>query len=62
MHWSATLGPIETDYRNLTMTFIKNGVNYKLQRRIATSLEVLAEKEIKSVNSMGFLLQIKRVE
>ena len=53
VQWLATLGPIETDYTRLTMSFKKGGVPYKIQGLKNMGIEILSEKEINSLYDSG---------
>ena len=63
VQWLETLGPVETDYKQLTMTFIIGGVRHTLQglgRAVkASSIEVLHNKECSGLQRMGFFFQIQ---
>ena len=63
VQWLEILGPVETDYKQLTMTFIIGGVRHTLQglgRAVeASSIEVLHNKECSGLQRMGFFFQIQ---
>jgi len=63
VQWLETLGPVETDYKQLTMTFRIGGVRHTLQglgqEAEASSIEVLHNKECSGLQRMGFFFQIQ---
>jgi hypothetical protein len=63
VQWLETLGPMETDYKQLTMTFRIGGVRHTLQglgrEAEASSIEVLHNKECSGLQRMEFFFQIQ---
>ncbi|XP_048323214.2 uncharacterized protein LOC107404744 [Ziziphus jujuba] len=62
VEWLDTLGPIETDYARLTMTFKQDGIIHTFQG-VQQGLEVLSQKECQSSHGSvglgtGFFLQL----
>jgi len=57
VQWLETLGPVETDYKQLTMTFRIGGVRHTLQglgrEAEASSIEVLHNKECSGLQMWG---------
>ena len=58
VQWLETLGPIEMDYKKLTMSFHLNGAIRTLQGLIWQPLTVLSDKELLNLEGVGFFLQI----
>lgn len=58
VQWLETLGPIQTDYKQLTMTFQVGAVTHTFQGLRRTSTEALKEKEFHSLQGTGFFFQI----
>jgi len=63
VQWLETLGPVETDYKKLTMTFKIDGVRHTLQglgrEAEASIIEVLYNKKCSGLQRMGFFFQIQ---
>ncbi|XP_011027642.1 PREDICTED: transposon Ty3-G Gag-Pol polyprotein [Populus euphratica] len=62
VQWLATLGPIETDYRNLMMTFIGGGTKRMFQGIGRAGLEALSNKDLFNLQQTGLFLQITMTE
>ena len=62
VQWLATLGPIETDYRNLTMTFTDGGTKRMFQGIGRAGLEALSNKDLFNLQQTGLFLQITMTE
>lgn len=58
VQWLETLGPIETDYRKLTMTFHRDGVARTLQGLTRSPPAALRDKELLSLEGLGFFFQM----
>lgn len=58
VQWLETLGSIETNYKELTMGFIKDGQRYTLQGLRRSELEALNNKQIQHLEGDGYFLQI----
>ncbi|KAH9779621.1 hypothetical protein KPL71_007762 [Citrus sinensis] len=58
VQWLETLGPVETDYKKLTMTFQVGGVSHTFQGLGQTSIAALTDKELNGIHGMGFFFQI----
>lgn len=58
VQWLETLGSIETNYKELTMAFTKDGQRYKLQGLRRSELEALNNKQIQNLEGDGYFLQI----
>lgn len=54
VQWLETLGPIETDYKKLTMTFQVRGVSHTFQGLSQISIATLTDKELNGIYGMGF--------
>ena len=63
VQWLKTLGPVETNYKQLTMTFRIDEVRHTLQglgrQAEASSIEVLHIKECSGLQRIGFFFQIQ---
>ena len=62
VQWLATLGPIETDYRNLTMSFTNGGIKCMFQGIGRAGLEALSNKDLFNLQQTGLFLQITMTE
>jgi len=56
VQWLRTLGPIETDYKTLRMSFKQNGKIHVLTGLSSTDLAPLGEKELLQFSGMGFFV------
>ncbi|KAL5784030.1 hypothetical protein ACOSQ2_006422 [Xanthoceras sorbifolium] len=54
VQWLETLGPIETGYKHLTMTFNQMGKPYTLHGLRRTNLQPMTEKEMLNLHGMIF--------
>lgn len=55
VQWMATLGPIQTDYKQLTMEFKQNGIPYCFQGIRQQEIEALSHKDSYGT---GFFIQL----
>ncbi|KAL5777367.1 hypothetical protein ACOSP7_010293 [Xanthoceras sorbifolium] len=58
VQWLETLGPIETDYKKLTMSFHYDGKVQTLHGLSRQPLEALSDKELMHLEGIGYFLQI----
>ncbi|KAL5844476.1 hypothetical protein ACOSQ3_010530 [Xanthoceras sorbifolium] len=58
VQWLETLGPIETDYKKLTMSFHYDGKVQILHGLSRQPLEALSDKELMHLEGIGYFLQI----
>ena len=58
VQWLETIGPIEMDYKQLTMTYKVGEETYTFQGLKHTPLAALSDKEFNSIQGSGFLFQI----
>ncbi|KAJ8765349.1 hypothetical protein K2173_012046 [Erythroxylum novogranatense] len=58
VQWLETLGPFETDYRQLRMSFKRNGQQHVFQGLTQPALRPLKEKEFYQLTGKGYLLQV----
>ncbi|KAJ0436024.1 putative nucleotidyltransferase, Ribonuclease H [Helianthus annuus] len=61
IQWLKTLGPVETDYKNLTLGFTLSGARHTLQGLKATELQALPTSEFVALQGLAYLLQIAPV-
>ena len=54
VQWLETLGPIETDYRKLSMSFTQAGKIHILKGLTNSELAPLSDKELLHLSGMGF--------
>jgi hypothetical protein len=62
VQWLETLGPIKTDYRELTMSFQQDGITRIFQGLRQSPHRILRDKELVTIEGLGFFLQIAAVE
>ncbi|XP_010276476.1 PREDICTED: uncharacterized protein LOC104611204 [Nelumbo nucifera] len=58
VQWLETLGPIEMDYKQLTLAFKKGGVSCTFQGVGRANIKALTDKECNGLQGTGFLFQI----
>ena len=58
VQWLETIGPIEMDYKQLTMTYKVGEETYTFQGLKHTPLAALFVKEFNFIQGSGFLFQI----
>ncbi|KAJ0042453.1 hypothetical protein Pint_17422 [Pistacia integerrima] len=58
MQWLATLGPIKTDYKQLTMNFNMAGTSHKFHGLGRTGIEALTDKEFNGLQGTRLFFQI----
>jgi len=58
VQWLETLGPLEMDYKKLTMSFTEDGVSHTFNGIKPTSIAALSEKELYGLQGVGFFYQI----
>ena len=58
VQWLETLGPIEMDFKRLTMSYKKNGGTCTLQGLKQADIGVLANKEFHGLQGVGYFFQI----
>ena len=58
VQWLETLGPIETNCRELTMTFNKEGITHQFHGLRRSEVEVMNNKQLHQLEGTGLLLQI----
>ncbi|KAJ8616127.1 hypothetical protein MRB53_035499 [Persea americana] len=61
VQWLETLGPVELDYKKLTMRFIHRGRPCSFQGLDKFGLEPLGDTELLHISGMGYFLQITSV-
>lgn len=61
VQWLETLGPVEMDYKKLTMRFIHRGRPCSFQGLDKFGLEPLGDTELLHISGMGYFLQITSV-
>lgn len=62
VQWLATLGPIETDYSKLTMSFKRNGTQQTFQGIRQHGIEALSNKECQGIHGTSFLIHLIQTE
>jgi hypothetical protein len=58
VQWLATLEPVRTDYKQLTMNFNIAGISHTFQGLGRTSIEALTDKEFNGLQGLGLFFQI----
>jgi hypothetical protein len=58
VQWLETLGPIETDYRKLSMSFTQAGRIHILKGLTNSELAPLSDKELLHLSGMGFFVHV----
>ncbi|KAA8520263.1 hypothetical protein F0562_014519 [Nyssa sinensis] len=58
VQWLETLGPIETDYKQLTMTFKVEGISHTFQGLGRADIAALTNKEFNGLQGTGYFFQI----
>jgi hypothetical protein len=58
VQWLETLGPIETDYKKLNMSFTQADRIHILKGMTSSELAPLSEKELLHLSSMGFFVHM----
>ena len=58
VQWLETLGPIEMDFKRLTMSYKKHGGTYTLQGLKQADIGVLTNKEFHGLQGVGYFFQI----
>ena len=58
VQWLATLGPIKTDYKQLTMSFNMAGTSHTFQGLGRTDIEALTDKEFNGLQGTKLFFQI----
>lgn len=58
VQWLETLGPIETDYRQLTMSFKHGGQPYTFHGLKQPPLTPISNKELMHMSGMGYFLHM----
>ncbi|XP_028065295.1 uncharacterized protein LOC114268339 [Camellia sinensis] len=58
VQWLATLGPIETDYSKLTMSFQQGGKPYRFQGLKQSTPTALSDKELLNLKGIALFFQI----
>jgi hypothetical protein len=58
VQWLATLGPVRTDYKQLTMNFNIAGISHTFKGLWRTSIEALTDKEFNRLQGLGLFFQI----
>ncbi|KAH7537862.1 hypothetical protein FEM48_Zijuj03G0138200 [Ziziphus jujuba var. spinosa] len=62
VQWLVTLGPVEMDYKALTIKLTKDGTVYQFQGNKPEGLKELSAKGLHLLDGIGFLLQILLVK
>jgi hypothetical protein len=58
VQWLATLGPVKTDYKQLTMNFNIAGISHTFQGLGRNDIEALTDKELNGLQGLGLFFQI----
>ena len=58
VQWLETLGPIETDYKKLNMSFTQSGRTHILKEINSFELTPMSEKELLHLSGMGFFVHM----
>jgi hypothetical protein len=58
VQWLATLGPVKTDYKQLTMNFNIAGISHTFQGLGRNDIEALTNKELNGLQGLGLFFQI----
>jgi hypothetical protein len=58
VQWLETLGPVEMDYKKLTMSFTEDAVSHTFHGIKPTSIAALTEKKLYGLQGVGFFFQI----
>jgi hypothetical protein len=61
VQWLQTLGPVEMDYKQLTMSFKEGDGSYIFRGIKPTSLTALSDKELYGLHGVGLFFQILSV-
>jgi hypothetical protein len=61
VQWLQTLGPVEMDYKQLTMSFKEGDGSYIFRGIKPTSLTTLSDKELYGLHGVGLFFQILSV-
>ena len=62
VQWLETLGPIEMDYKNLTISFNHDGVAQVFTGLGSSELTALSDKECHSLYAIGLFLQFVSIQ
>lgn len=54
VQWLETLGPVETDYKKLTMNFKVEGISHTFQGLGRTDIAALTDKEFNGLQGTGY--------
>ena len=58
VQWLATLGPVRTNYKQLTMNFSIAGISHTFQGLGRTSIEAITDEELNGLQGLGLFFQI----
>jgi hypothetical protein len=58
VQWLATLSPVKTDYKQLTMNFNIAGISHTFQGLGRNDIEALTDKELNGLQGLGLFFQI----
>jgi len=58
VQWLETLGPVETDYKKLSMSFTQADRIHILKRMTSSEITPLSEKELLHLSGMGFFVHM----